>query len=67
MTDYDRIADAIDFIVRKVDSQPTLNEIAAHIHLSPFPLPTAIQPLGWCNSQKILASAYVGACQAIAE
>ena len=36
MTDYDRIADAIDFIVRRVDSQPTLNEIAAHIHLSPF-------------------------------
>ncbi len=36
MTDYDRIADAIDFIVRKADSQPTLNEIAAHIHLSPF-------------------------------
>lgn len=36
MTDYDRIADAIEFIVSKVDSQPTLNEIAAHVHLSPF-------------------------------
>lgn len=36
MTDYDRIADAIEFIVRKVDNQPTLSEIAAHIHLSPF-------------------------------
>jgi len=36
MTDYDRIADAIDFIARRVDSQPTLNETAAHLHLSPF-------------------------------
>ncbi|TCK17170.1 AraC family transcriptional regulator of adaptative response/methylated-DNA-[protein]-cysteine methyltransferase [Thiogranum longum] len=36
MTDYDRIADAIDFIARRVDSQPTLNEIAAHLHLSPY-------------------------------
>ncbi|MBU2833799.1 bifunctional transcriptional activator/DNA repair enzyme AdaA [Acidithiobacillus ferriphilus] len=36
MTDYVRIADAIDFIARRVDSQPTLNEIAAHLHLSPF-------------------------------
>jgi len=36
MTDYVRIAYAIDFIARRVDSQPTLNEIAAHLHLSPF-------------------------------
>jgi AraC family transcriptional regulator of adaptative response/methylated-DNA-[protein]-cysteine methyltransferase len=36
MTDYDRIADAIEFIARRVDSQPTLNEIAAHVNLSPF-------------------------------
>jgi AraC family transcriptional regulator of adaptative response/methylated-DNA-[protein]-cysteine methyltransferase len=36
MTDYDRIAKAIDFIARRVDSQPSLNEIAAHLHLSPF-------------------------------
>jgi AraC family transcriptional regulator of adaptative response/methylated-DNA-[protein]-cysteine methyltransferase len=36
MTDYDRIAKAIDFIASKVDSQPTLNEIAAHLYLSPF-------------------------------
>ena len=36
MKDYDRIADAIDFIARRVDSQPTLNEIAAHVNLSPF-------------------------------
>ena len=35
-TDYDRIAKAIDFIARRVDSQPTLEEIAAHLHLSPF-------------------------------
>ncbi|MBI2309011.1 MAG: methylated-DNA--[protein]-cysteine S-methyltransferase [Rhodocyclales bacterium] len=36
MTDYERIASAIDFIARRVDSQPTLEEIAAHLHLSQF-------------------------------
>ncbi len=36
MTDYDRIARAISFITSRVDSQPTLIEIAEHIHLSPF-------------------------------
>lgn len=36
MTDYDRVARAISFIVDRVDRQPTLDEIAAHIHLSPF-------------------------------
>lgn len=36
MTDYDRIADAIDFIAHNFDSQPTLKEIAAHLHLSQF-------------------------------
>ena len=36
MSDYDRIAEAIAFITSGVDRQPTLNEIAAHVHLSPF-------------------------------
>lgn len=36
MSDYDRIAEAISFIVGRVDSQPSLQEIAGHIHLSPF-------------------------------
>jgi AraC family transcriptional regulator of adaptative response/methylated-DNA-[protein]-cysteine methyltransferase len=36
MTDYDRIAEAISFISSRVSSQPPLNEIAAHVHLSPF-------------------------------
>ena len=36
MSDYDRIAQSISFITHRVNSQPTLNEIAAHIHLSPF-------------------------------
>jgi AraC family transcriptional regulator, regulatory protein of adaptative response / methylated-DNA-[protein]-cysteine methyltransferase len=36
MTDYERIADAIEFIARRVDNQPTLNEIAAHVNLSPY-------------------------------
>lgn len=36
MSDYDRIAEAISFISARLNSQPTLNEIAAHVHLSPF-------------------------------
>ena len=36
MTDYDRIARAIDFIVERAAAQPQLDEIAAHVHLSPF-------------------------------
>ncbi|VFB10571.1 ada regulatory protein [Aeromonas salmonicida] len=36
MSDYARIADAIRFIASQVDRQPTLDEIAAHVHLSPF-------------------------------
>lgn len=36
MSDYDRIAEAISFIASRVDSQPTLQEIAGHLHLSPF-------------------------------
>jgi len=36
MSDYDRIAKAIIFITERVAEQPTLKEIAAHVHLSPF-------------------------------
>ncbi|WP_324043828.1 bifunctional transcriptional activator/DNA repair enzyme AdaA [Aeromonas dhakensis] len=36
MSDYARIADAIRFIASQVARQPTLDEIAAHVHLSPF-------------------------------
>lgn len=36
MSDYDRIAEAIGFISSRLKSQPTLNEVAAHLHLSPF-------------------------------
>jgi len=36
MSDYARIAEAIDFISERVASQPRLEEIAAHLHLSPF-------------------------------
>jgi AraC family transcriptional regulator of adaptative response/methylated-DNA-[protein]-cysteine methyltransferase len=36
MSDYDRIAQAISFITRRVNSQPSLKEIAAHLHMSPF-------------------------------
>jgi len=35
-SDYDRIAEAISFIASQVDSQPTLQDIARHLHLSPF-------------------------------
>ena len=36
MTDYQRIAAAIDFIASRVNRQPALHEIAAHVHLSPY-------------------------------
>ncbi|WP_447836053.1 bifunctional transcriptional activator/DNA repair enzyme AdaA [Aeromonas salmonicida] len=36
MSDYARIADAIRFIASQVERQPTLDEIAGHVHLSPF-------------------------------
>lgn len=36
MSDYDRIAQAISYINTRVHEQPTLEEIAAHLHLSPF-------------------------------
>jgi AraC family transcriptional regulator, regulatory protein of adaptative response / methylated-DNA-[protein]-cysteine methyltransferase len=36
MSDYDRISEAISYISSRLQSQPTLNEIAAHLHLSPF-------------------------------
>ena len=36
MSDYERIAQAIAFINEQTDHQPTLNEIAAHLHMSPF-------------------------------
>lgn len=36
MSDYDRIAQAITFITTQLNNQPTLDEIAAHLHLSPF-------------------------------
>lgn len=35
-SDYDRIAEAIAFITSQVNNQPTLQEIAQHLHLSPF-------------------------------
>lgn len=36
MSDYERIAQAISFIASRVNSQPGLDEIAAHVHLSPY-------------------------------
>ena len=36
MSDYQRIANAIDFLVENAESQPSLEEIAASVHLSPF-------------------------------
>lgn len=36
MSDYERIAQAISFITSRVESQPGLDEIAAHLHMSPF-------------------------------
>lgn len=36
MSDYERIARAISYINQRVDEQPVLDEIAAHVHLSPY-------------------------------
>lgn len=36
MSDYQRIERAIAFLVEHADRQPSLDEIAAHVHLSPF-------------------------------
>jgi AraC family transcriptional regulator of adaptative response/methylated-DNA-[protein]-cysteine methyltransferase len=36
MSDYERIAQAIEYIVQQANRQPALDEIAAQVHLSPF-------------------------------
>ncbi|WP_126456030.1 methylated-DNA--[protein]-cysteine S-methyltransferase [Sulfuriflexus mobilis] len=36
MSDYERIAQAISFITTRVKDQPTLEDIAAHLHMSPY-------------------------------
>lgn len=36
MSDYDRIARAIEFLNSHVQEQPSLAAVAAHVHLSPF-------------------------------
>ena len=36
MSDYERIARAIKFILGGVESQPCLKEVAGHLHMSPF-------------------------------
>lgn len=36
MSDYDRIAQAIAFIDSRVGSQPALEDVAAHVHMSPY-------------------------------
>lgn len=36
MTEYERMAKAITFVVERVNEQPTLAQIAEHVHLSPF-------------------------------
>jgi AraC family transcriptional regulator of adaptative response/methylated-DNA-[protein]-cysteine methyltransferase len=36
MSDYDRIAKAIVYITERTTDQPSLEAIAAHVHLSPF-------------------------------
>lgn len=36
MSDYERITEAIAFITSRVTTQPALDDIAAHLHMSPF-------------------------------
>lgn len=35
MTDYDRVADAIRFVRQRAEAQPSLDDVAAHLGLSP--------------------------------
>lgn len=35
-TDYERIEQAINFIITRANNQPSLEEVASHLHLSPF-------------------------------
>ncbi len=36
MPDYDRIESAIAYLIERATDQPSLDEIAAHVHLSPY-------------------------------
>src|SRR5690625_6022244 len=36
MSDYERMAKAITFVVERADEQPSLAQIAEHVHLSPW-------------------------------
>lgn len=36
MSDYDRISSAMAYLVEQATAQPSLEEIAAHVHLSPY-------------------------------
>ncbi len=36
MSDYDRIASAMAYLVERAADQPSLQDVAAHVHLSPF-------------------------------
>ncbi len=36
MSDYDRIAKAMAYLVERASDQPCLEEVAAHVHLSPY-------------------------------
>ena len=36
MSDYERIADAIEYITTNVNQQPSLDDVAAHLNLSPY-------------------------------
>jgi AraC family transcriptional regulator, regulatory protein of adaptative response / methylated-DNA-[protein]-cysteine methyltransferase len=36
MSDYDRIASAMAYLVDRAADQPSLEEVAAHVHLSPY-------------------------------
>ncbi|HMR58289.1 MAG TPA: AraC family transcriptional regulator, partial [Cyclobacteriaceae bacterium] len=35
-TNYNRIAEAIEYIKKNFKKQPSLDEVAEHVHLSPF-------------------------------
>lgn len=65
MSDYERIAEAISFIVDRVNRQPHLAEIADHLHLSPFHFQRLFCRWTGVTPKRFLQVLYGGASQSI--
>ena len=52
--DYNRIKEAIEFIAANVIEQPELNEVADHVHLSPYHFQRLFQRFAGVSPKKFL-------------